>query len=156
MTLSACPVSFRPVLGLNVTACQLQNLPVPPRIRPFAFESAVYAGEPVQLTCLVTKGDRPLRISWYLQSVELTGSQTGVTTNNLGDAANSLSVSSASTVNRGNYTCVAQNAVGADSYSAYLEVNGTPSHAHTRTACRIVRACFYFIKKALFPSTSFY
>lgn len=98
---------------------------VPPRIRPFEFESAVYAGEPVQLTCLVTKGDKPLRISWYLQSKELTVSQTGIVTNNLGDRANSLSISSAGIPNRGNYTCVAQNAVGMDSYSAYLEVNGT-------------------------------
>lgn len=79
----------------------------------------------MQLTCLVTKGDKPLRISWYLQSKELTLSQTGIMTNNLGDRANSLSISSAGIANRGNYTCVAQNAVGMDSYSAYLEVNGT-------------------------------
>ncbi|VVC30731.1 Immunoglobulin subtype,Immunoglobulin-like domain,Immunoglobulin-like fold,Immunoglobulin subtype [Cinara cedri] len=99
---------------------------VPPRIRPFEFESAVYAGEPVQLTCLVTKGDKPLRISWYLQSKELTVPQTGIITSNLGDRANSLSISSAGISNRGNYTCVAQNAVGMDSYSAYLEVNVPP------------------------------
>ncbi|XP_060838244.1 cell adhesion molecule Dscam2 isoform X15 [Rhopalosiphum padi] len=99
---------------------------VPPRIRPFEFESAVYAGEPIQLTCLVTKGDKPLRISWYLQSKELTIPQTGIVTSNLGDRANSLSISSAGIANRGNYTCVAQNAVGMDSYSAYLEVNVPP------------------------------
>lgn len=89
------------------------------------FETPVYAGEPVQLTCLVTKGDKPLRISWYLQSKELTVSQTGIITNNLSDQANSLSIHSTGISNRGNYTCVAQNAVGMDSYSAYLEVNGT-------------------------------
>lgn len=73
----------------------------------------------------MTKGDKPLRISWYLQSKELAVSQAGLITNNLGDRANSLSISSAGISNRGNYTCVAQNAVGMDSYSAYLEVNGT-------------------------------
>lgn len=94
-----------------------------PRIRPFEFESAVFAGEPVQLTCFVTKGDKPLRISWYLHSKELT-SQTGITTSTMGDRASSLSIASTGLSNAGNYTCVAQNAVGMDYYSAYLEVNG--------------------------------
>ncbi|XP_060838246.1 cell adhesion molecule Dscam2 isoform X17 [Rhopalosiphum padi] len=96
-----------------------------PRIRPFEFESAVFAGEPVQLTCFVTKGDKPLRISWYLHSKELT-SQTGITTSTMGDRASSLSIASTGLSNAGNYTCVAQNAVGMDSYSAYLEVNVPP------------------------------
>lgn len=97
---------------------------VPPRIRPFEFESAVFAGEPVQLTCFVTKGDKPLRISWYLHSKELT-SQIGITTNTMGDRASSLSIATTGLSNAGNYTCVAQNAAGIDYHSAYLEVNGT-------------------------------
>lgn len=98
---------------------------MPPRIRPFEFESAVYAGEPVQITCLVTKGDKPLRISWYFHSTELTSSQTGVFTSSMGDRSNILSIPVAGLSNGGNYTCVAHNAVGMDYYSAYLEVNGT-------------------------------
>jgi len=98
---------------------------VPPRIRPFEFESAVFAGEPVQITCLVTKGDKPLRISWYFHTTELTSSQTGVYTSSMGDRSNILSIPSAGLPNGGNYTCVAQNAVGMDYYSAYLEINGT-------------------------------
>lgn len=73
----------------------------------------------------MTKGDIPLRISWYLQSKELNMPQTGILTSNMGDRANSLSIPSTDISNRGNYTCVAQNAVGMDSYSAFLEVNGT-------------------------------
>lgn len=96
-----------------------------PRIGPFQFEKSVFAGEPVQITCLVTKGDRPLRISWYFHSTELTSSQTGVYTSSMGDRSNILSIPSAGLSNSGNYTCVAQNAVGMDYYSAYLEVNGT-------------------------------
>ncbi|XP_060838240.1 cell adhesion molecule Dscam2 isoform X11 [Rhopalosiphum padi] len=99
---------------------------VPPRIRPFEFESAVFAGEPVQITCLVTKGDKPLRISWYFHTTELTSSQTGVYTSSMGDRSNILSIPSAGLPNGGNYTCVAQNAVGMDYYSAYLEVNVPP------------------------------
>ncbi|KAL4143242.1 hypothetical protein QTP88_005598 [Uroleucon formosanum] len=112
-------------VGMDYYSAYLE-VNVPPRIRPFEFESAVYAGEPVQLTCLVTKGDKPLRISWYLQSKELTVPQTGIITNNLSDRANSLSIFSAGISNRGNYTCIAQNAVGMDSYSAYLKVNVPP------------------------------
>jgi len=43
----------------------------------------------------------------------------------MGDRSNILSIPSAGLSNGGNYTCVAQNAVGMDYYSAYLEVNGT-------------------------------
>jgi len=43
----------------------------------------------------------------------------------MGDRSNILSIPSAGISNAGNYTCVAQNAVGMDYYSAYLEVNGT-------------------------------
>jgi len=42
----------------------------------------------------------------------------------MGDRASSLSIASTGLSNAGNYTCVAQNAVGMDYYSAYLEVNG--------------------------------
>lgn len=42
----------------------------------------------------------------------------------MGDRSNILSIPSAGLSNGGNYTCVAQNAVGLDYYSAYLEVNG--------------------------------
>lgn len=73
----------------------------------------------------MTKGDKPLRISWYFHSTELTSSQTGVFTSSMGDRSNILSIPSAGLSNGGNYTCVAQNAVGMDYYSAYLEVNGT-------------------------------
>lgn len=72
----------------------------------------------------MTKGDKPLRISWYFHSTELTSSQTGVFTSSMGDRSNILSIPSAGLSNGGNYTCVAQNAVGLDYYSAYLEVNG--------------------------------
>ncbi|XP_050442016.1 cell adhesion molecule Dscam2 isoform X15 [Adelges cooleyi] len=98
---------------------------VPPRIRPFEFESSIFAGEPVQLTCFITKGDRPLRISWYFHGKELT-SQTGITTSAMGERASSLSIASTGLSNSGNYTCVAQNSAGLDSHSAYLEVNVPP------------------------------
>lgn len=112
---------------------------MPPRIRPFAFESAVFAGEPVQITCLVTKGDKPLRISWYFHTTELTSSQTGVYTSSMGDRSNILSIPSAGLPNGGNYTCVAQNAVGMDYYSAYLEVNGIILGLHKRVSyCMII------------------
>lgn len=117
-------VAFRLCFVLHTLVCFLLRI-VPPRIRPFEFESAAFAGEPVQLTCFITKGDKPLRISWYLHSRELTSSQTGISTTAMGDRASSLSIAAAGLSNAGNYTCVAQNAAGTDYHSAYLEVNGT-------------------------------
>lgn len=111
---------------------------MPPRIRPFEFESAVFAGEPVQITCLVNKGDKPLRISWYFHSTELTSSQTGVYTSFMGDRSNILSIPSTGISNGGNYTCVAQNAVGMDYYSAFLEVNGITLSFNIHFAYRLL------------------
>lgn len=86
----------------------------------------------------MNKGDKPLRISWYFHSTELTSSQTGVYTSSMGDRSNILSIPSTGISNGGNYTCVAQNAVGMDYYSAFLEVNGITIHFNIHFAYRIL------------------
>lgn len=42
-----------------------------------------------------------------------------------GDTTNFLSIPSVSPSNRGNYTCVAKNSAGFDSFTSQLMVNGT-------------------------------
>lgn len=98
---------------------------VRPKLLPFSFgETPSNAGDTVQVGCTVVKGDKPLRISWNFYGEELS-SNMGVATMPVGDSMNVLSIPSVETANRGNYTCLAKNSAGYDSYTAQLLVNGS-------------------------------
>ncbi|XP_025414614.1 Down syndrome cell adhesion molecule-like protein Dscam2 isoform X28 [Sipha flava] len=97
-----------------------------PKILPFSFgDGPVNAGESVQLSCSVAKGDKPMTITWSFYGEELS-SHMGVTTQMFGDTTNFLSIPSVSPSNRGNYTCVAKNSAGFDSFTSQLMVNVPP------------------------------
>ncbi|XP_025202750.1 Down syndrome cell adhesion molecule-like protein Dscam2 isoform X4 [Melanaphis sacchari] len=97
-----------------------------PKILPFSFgETPSNAGDSVQVVCTVVKGDKPLRISWNFYGEELS-SNMGITTTPVSDSMNVLSIPSVGTANRGNYTCVAKNSAGYDSFTAQLLVNVPP------------------------------
>ncbi|XP_050520796.1 cell adhesion molecule Dscam2 isoform X45 [Daktulosphaira vitifoliae] len=99
---------------------------VRPKILPFSFgELPSNSGDPVQVVCTVIKGDKPLSISWNFYGEELS-SNMGVTTMPIGDSMNVLSIPSVGPTNRGNYSCLAQNPAGYDSYRAQLLVNVPP------------------------------
>lgn len=70
------------------------------------------------------EGDKPLRISWNFYGEELS-SNMGVSTMPVGDTMNVLIIPSVVSSNRGNYTCVAKNSAGNDSFTAQLLVNGS-------------------------------
>jgi len=96
-----------------------------PKLLPFSFgDGPVNAGESVQLSCSVAKGDKPMSITWSFYGEELS-SRMGITTQMIGDTTNFLSIPLVSPSNRGNYTCVAKNSAGFDSFTYQLMVNGT-------------------------------
>jgi len=99
------------------------------------------AGDTVQMACTVAKGDKPIRISWNFYGEELS-SNMGVTTTPVGDSMNVLSIPAVGIANRGNYTCVAKNAAGYDTYTAQLLVNG--SHFNQISFTLLVDATFLF------------
>lgn len=91
---------------------------------PFSFgDNPSNAGDKVQVGCTVAKGDQPLRISWNFYGEELS-SNMGISTMAVGDSMNVLFIPFVTPSNRGNYTCVAKNPSGHDSYTAQLLVNG--------------------------------
>ena len=73
-------------------------------------------GEFVQLICIVSKGDEPLRLTWSLK---------GLTTTALGTRTSMLTINSVGYRHSGTYTCRAANDAGATTQSAELKVNGT-------------------------------
>ncbi|XP_026814854.1 Down syndrome cell adhesion molecule-like protein Dscam2 isoform X7 [Rhopalosiphum maidis] len=99
---------------------------VRPKILPFSFgDTPSNAGNTVQVACTVSEGDKPLRISWNFYGEDLS-SDMGVSTMQVGESMNALFISSVAPSNRGNYTCVAQNSAGLDSFTAQLLVNVPP------------------------------
>lgn len=97
---------------------------VRPKILPFSFgDTPSSAGNTVQVACTVVEGDKPLRISWNFYGEGLS-SNMGISTMPVGDSMNVLFISSVAPSNRGNYTCVATNFAGLDSFTAQLLVNG--------------------------------
>lgn len=78
----------------------------------------------MQLNCHVSKGDKPLKITWNFHGEELS-SHMGITTTKIGDRSSVLTITSVMAAHSGNYTCMAQNAAGTASYTAMVHVNGT-------------------------------
>ena len=95
----------------------------PPRISPFSFEPVVDSGDFAQITCVVSRGDMPITITWSLKGQEL-NSGPSITTTQLGQRASMLVISSVDYTHIGEYTCRATNAAGSVTYSVDLNVNG--------------------------------
>ena len=97
-----------------------------PDILPFSFgRDILNQGDFAQITCVVTRGDRPLSITWSLKGDKINSDPT-LTTTMLGTQASMLVISSVDYQHSGVYTCRAENPAGVSTYSAELKVNGKP------------------------------
>ncbi|KAG8244654.1 hypothetical protein J6590_017599 [Homalodisca vitripennis] len=109
----------------NISHMATVHVNVLPHIIPFDLEEEVNSGESVQLNCHVSKGDRPIKISWNFHG-EVLSSHMGISTTKLGDRSSVLTISSAMAAHSGNYTCTASNAAGVTTYTATVHVNVMP------------------------------
>jgi len=87
------------------------------------FDGEANSGDNAQLTCHVSKGDRPLQLSWSFHGRELS-SHMGLTTTKIGDSISVLVIASVTAGHSGNYTCTARNPAGVANHTATLQVNG--------------------------------
>ena len=83
----------------------------------------VNQGDFAQLTCVVSRGDRPLSITWSLKG-DIINSDPTLTTTMLGTQLSMLVISSVDYTHSGVYTCRAENPAGVTTHSAELLVNG--------------------------------
>ncbi|XP_052739497.1 cell adhesion molecule Dscam2 isoform X37 [Bicyclus anynana] len=97
-----------------------------PQIHPFTFgDEPANAGDTVGLQCMVTKGDVPLNITWYLNGKNANKIQ-GITVTKIGHKSSTVSIDSVSFIHTGVYTCYVRNQAGDANYSTELIVNVPP------------------------------
>ena len=100
-----------------------------PHILPFALDEEVHTGDSAQLTCHVSKGDRPLSIEWewavHGQPVRPGSAVEGVEVLAVNEKTSILTITSASAEHSGDYTCRASNRAGSATHTAPVHVNGT-------------------------------
>lgn len=98
----------------------------PPEILPFNFGKEVLdEGDFAHVSCIVTKGDMPISMSWSLQGDQVSVSDSSISTSQAGPRASFLSITSVSNRHTGVYTCTASNVAGTSTFSTELKVNGT-------------------------------
>ena len=105
-------------------------------------------GEFVQLICIVSKGDEPLRLTWSLKGDDVS-SEPSLSTTVLGTRTSMLTISSVGYRHSGTYTCRASNDAGTTTQSAELKVNGNLLSTVERERLkergeRALEFCYYF------------
>lgn len=95
-----------------------------PKLLPFSFPSEVKAGEVIQASCIVNKGDEPINLIWYKDERPLVTSENFMISN-VGSKVSNLVLLDVSADHSGTYTCQAFNAVGTSKFSSKLKVKGT-------------------------------
>ncbi len=80
-------------------------------------------GEFAQVTCAISKGDEPLKITWSLKG-DVVSSEPSLTTTMIGTRTSILIINSVGYRHSGHYTCHASNRAGSSQYTTELLVNG--------------------------------
>lgn len=113
---------FLPIIKKGAQ-CLFSNV-VPPQIHPFDFgQEAINSGEIVMATCLIPKGDLPIKIYWTLNDKRITELD-GIAAINPNKRASQLTIESVQAQHRGEYKCLAENKAGIAEFSTFLNVNG--------------------------------
>jgi hypothetical protein len=101
------------------------HVPVPPKILPIqAMTNLLREGMRAVISCHILEGDLPVTFRWERNGQPLNEQSLGASTRRLDEYSTSLIIERIMSSHSGNYTCVAQNVAGLESFTVPLTVNG--------------------------------
>lgn len=93
---------------------------------PFTFgDESFNTGDSTGVSCMIVKGDLPLRIFWTMNNKPIVSGENGITVNKFTAKSSVLNIASVEREHRGEIKCIAENMAGSDTYASELIVNGT-------------------------------
>ncbi|CAN8018335.1 unnamed protein product, partial [Ixodes persulcatus] len=96
-----------------------------PKLQPFNFPPTVKPGSRVSAMCSITSGGSQVTLSWLKDGKDISNVKNVVVDTKRG--ASLIFVEPVEISNAGNYTCIAKNREGFDSFTAFLDVQAPPS-----------------------------
>ncbi|XP_077540885.1 cell adhesion molecule Dscam2-like [Haemaphysalis longicornis] len=113
------------ILIVCVASLEASSIKVTPKIIAFSFAGTAKPGNNVRTTCLLAEGDMPVTFTWLRNGVDASHSK------NVHIVSHSdfsvLSINPVDGQSAGNYTCIAKNRAGFDSFTAFLDVEAPPN-----------------------------
>ncbi|KAL3203339.1 hypothetical protein MRX96_041922 [Rhipicephalus microplus] len=95
-----------------------------PLLQKFQFKEGLGVGDQTAVVCAVVGGSPPFTIRWSKDGRPIAADNEARSVKTLGEGVSTLSLRSISASDVGNYTCVAENAVGSAAVSAALLIQG--------------------------------
>ncbi|KAL3218119.1 hypothetical protein MRX96_050867 [Rhipicephalus microplus] len=116
---NSVPPSVRHTVKVAVNA-----ITEPPKLQPFSFPGSVKPGSRISAMCWTTLGSNQVTISWLKDGNDLSSAKNVFVETKRG--LSTILIEPVEVSNAGNYTCIAKNRAGFDSYTAVLDVQAAP------------------------------
>ncbi|XP_015789802.1 Down syndrome cell adhesion molecule-like protein 1 homolog [Tetranychus urticae] len=103
------------------------TIQVAPKVDQFVLPVDIQMGQRLSISCTVIKGDPPFHIEWLKDGETIReDASSSIAIHHLADYSSTILFKAIKGEHRGNYTCLATNAVGQDSHSQMMVIYAPP------------------------------